>query len=330
MIRPYIKSVGYYVPEKSVSNDDLSKIMDTSDEWIFSHTGIKNRHYAAENENNSDLAVNASRSAMEKAGVTADDIDLIMACTTTPDYLSFPSTACIVQEKLGIKNAGAFDLAAACTGFIYGVETAANYIRSGSYKNILVIGTEILSRIIDMKDRNTYVLFGDGAGAAIVSGNTDEKDSSEIVSSYLRSEGSGAEYLIRRAGGTAIPMVDGVTKYADTCLEMNGRQVYNFAIRACSETVKFLLEKNNLTIDSVKYIVPHQANVRIIEGVSKRASIPLEKFYMNIDKFANTSAATIPIALAEAAEKGLIKKGDNIITVGFGGGLTYGGNYIKW
>lgn len=327
---PYIKSIGYYAPEKTISNDDLSKIMDTTDEWIYSHTGIKNRHFAADNENNSDLAVKASTAAMKKGSVSPEDIDLVIACTTTPDYLSFPATACIVQEKLGIKHAGAFDLSAACTGFIYGVETAANFIRSGLCRNIIVIGTEILSRIIDRNDRNTAVLFGDGAGAVVVSAAEEGETKSGIISSYLRSDGSGAEYLKRNSGGTAHPFSEGNTDYKDSYLFMNGRQVYNFAIKACSNAITHLLKKNNLHIDDIKYIAPHQANIRIIEGVSKRTGIPMEKFYMNIEKFANTSAASIPIALGEADERGLLQRGDNIITVGFGGGLTYGGNYIKW
>ncbi len=331
MITPYIKAIGYYVPEKTVSNDDIAKVLDTSDEWIFSHTGIKNRHVAGENENNSDIAVKAAGIAMGKAGITADDIDMILACTTTSDYLSFPATACIIQDKLGAKNTGAFDLSAACTGFIYGVETAANYVRSGLYKNILVIGTETLTRIADMSDRNTAVLFGDGAGAVIISpAGSGDMGKSGIVSSHLRSEGSGAEFLKRPAGGTANPFIPGVTDPKDLFLFMNGRQVYNFAIRACTDTIMALMEKHSLTIDSIKYIVPHQANIRIIEGVAKKASIPLEKFYLNIERFANTSAASIPIALGEADEKGLLNRGDNILTVGFGGGLTYGGNYIKW
>ena len=330
MIKPYIKSISYYVPNNLVTNDDLSKIMDTSDEWIISHTGIKKRYFAGENENNSDIAAKAAEIAMQKAGITADEIDLIILCTSSADYIGFPSTVCLVQEKLGAKNAGGFDLGAACTGFVFGVETAANFIRAGAYKNIIVIGSEVLSRIMDMSDRNTAVLFGDGAGAALISANDDSGSKSEIISSYLRLDGSGANALKREAGGTARPFIPGVTDPKELFLYMNGRQVYNFAVKAVTDTILKLMEKNNLTIDSVKYIVPHQANVRIIEAAANRASIPLEKFYINIENFANTSAATIPIALTEVVEKNLIQRGDNILTVGFGGGLTYGGNYIKW
>ena len=330
MVKPYIKSIAYYVPEKLVTNEDLSKIMDTSDEWIVSHTGIKKRYFAEDHENNSDIAAKAAKIAMKKGNVAADEIDLVIVCTSSSDYISFPSTACLVQEKLGAKNAGAFDLSAACTGFVFGVETAANFIRSGNYKNILVIGSEILSRITDMSDRNTAVLFGDGAGAALISKNEESGSQSEIISSYLRSDGSGADSLKRAIGGTAHPFVPGKTDPKDFFINMNGRQVYNFAVKAVTDTIAEIMEKNNLTIDTVKYIIPHQANVRIIEAASSRSSIPFEKFYINIDNFANTSAATIPIALTEVAEKNLIQRGDNIITVGFGGGLTFGGNYIKW
>ena len=333
MAKPYIKSISYYVPEKLVTNDDLSKIMDTSDEWIISHTGIKQRYFADKNENNSDIAAKAAGIAMKKAGVTAEEIDFIIVCTSSGDHLAFPSTACLVQEKLGAKNAGGFDLGAACTGFVFGVETAANFIRTGAYKNILVIGSEVLSRIMDMSDRNTAVLFGDGAGAALISANDDKdgkESKSEIISSCLRLDGSGANALKREAGGTAHPFIPGVTDPKDLCIYMNGRQVYNFAVKAVTDTILKLIKKNNLTIDSIKYIIPHQANVRIIEAAANRASIPLEKFYINIENFANTSAATIPIALSEVVEKGLIQRGDNILTVGFGGGLTFGGNYIIW
>ncbi|MCL2706136.1 MAG: ketoacyl-ACP synthase III [Spirochaetaceae bacterium] len=330
MIRPYIKSIGYYVPEKVVTNDDLSKILDTSDEWIISHTGIKKRYFASEHENNSDIAAKAAKIAMKKCGITADEIDFIIVCTGSADYPGFPSTAALVQKKLGAKNAGGYDLSAACTGFVFGLETAANFIRSGNYKNILVIGSEILSRIIDMSDRNTAVLFGDGAGAALVSANEESKSKSEIISSFLRLDGSGADALKRHAGGTAYPFIPGVTDPKELFLYMNGRQVYNFAVKAVTDTILQIMETNDLSIDSVKYIIPHQANIRIIEAAANRASIPIEKFYINIENFANTSAATIPIALSEVVDKNLVKRGDKIITVGFGGGLTYGGNYIKW
>ena len=330
MAKPYIKSIGHYVPEKVVTNDDLAKIMDTTDEWIFSHTGIKKRHFVNDNENNSDIAAKAAKIAMEKAGITADEIDFIIVCTSSPDYLAFPATACLVQDKLGAKNAGAYDISAACTGFVYGLETAANFIRSGNYKNILVIGSEILSRIMDKSDRNTAVLFGDGAGAAVISRNEENWSKSGIISSFLMSNGSGEEALKRHAGGTKYPFIPGKTDPKELFIYMNGRQVYNFAVKAITDTILTIMEKNNLTIDSVKYIIPHQANIRIVEAAASRASISIEKFYLNIENFANTSAATIPIALSEVVEKKLIQRGDNIITVGFGGGLTYGGNYIKW
>jgi 3-oxoacyl-[acyl-carrier-protein] synthase-3 len=253
---------------------------------------------------------------------------MILSCTTTADYLSWPANACLIQDKLGAKNAGGFDISAACTGFIYGIETAANYIRSGAYKNILVIGSEVLSKVVDLTDRNTAVLFGDGAGAAIIAANNDNPKSA-IISSILRTDGSGAKYLNRPEGGSAYPIQD-VTDPKKLLLYMDGRNVYNFAVKVMTETILQLMAKNNLSIDSIKYIIPHQANVRIIEASAKRAGIPLEKFYINIEKFANTSSASIPIALTEIYENKLLERGDNILTVGFGAGLTYGGNYIKW
>ena len=330
MIVPYIKGLGVYIPEKKVSNDELSKTIDTSDEWIYSHTGIKNRHMAADDQPTSDMALKASEKALERCGMKADELDQIILATTTPDYIGFPSTACIVQDKLKAVNAAAFDVTAACSGFVYGIDIAKNMIATGNYKNILVIGVEQLTKITNWDDRGTCVLLGDGAGAAVVTGQTEEEGSeSAILNSHMKARGSGAPYLIRKAGGTAEPLT-AETEKADTCLAMNGRRVYNFAVEVVSKTINKLLEDAGITIDDIKYIVPHQANVRILEAVSKRTSIPVEKFYMNIEEYANTSSASIPIALNEAVERGNIKRGDYIILVGFGGGLTYGGTLVKW
>ena len=330
MIVPYIKGLGIYIPEKKVSNDELSKTIDTSDEWIYSHTGIKNRHMAADDQPTSDMAVLASEKALKNCGMKADELDQIILATTTPDYIGFPSTACIVQDRLKAVNAAAFDITAACSGFVYGIDIAKNMIAAGNYKNILVIGVEQLTKITNWDDRGTCVLLGDGAGAAIVTAQTEEEGSeSAILNSYMKARGSGAQFLIRKAGGTAEPLTP-ETEKADTCLAMNGRRVYNFAVEVVSKTITKLLDDAGITIDDIKYIVPHQANVRILEAVSKRTSIPIEKFYMNIEEYANTSSASIPLALNEAVEKGYIKRGDYIILVGFGGGLTYGGTLIKW
>lgn len=328
MTVPYIKGLGVYIPEKKVSNDELAKKIDTSDEWIFSHTGIRNRHMAAEDQTTSDMAVLAAEKALKSCGMDAEDIDQIILATTTPDYIGFPSTACVVQDKLKALNAAAFDIFAACSGFVYGIDIAKNFIAAGNYKNILVIGVEQLTKIVNWEDRGTCVLLGDGAGAAVVSANTKD-DKSALLNSHMKARGSGAEFLIRRAGGTAEPITP-ETEKARTLLEMNGRKVYNFAVEVVGKTIDKVLKDAGLTIDDIKYIIPHQANTRILEAVSKRNSIPFEKFFMNIDKFANTSSASIPIALNEAVEKGLIKRGDYIILTGFGGGLTYGGILVKW
>jgi 3-oxoacyl-[acyl-carrier-protein] synthase-3 len=327
-MKAIIKSLGAYAPANRVSNDDLSKTMDTSDEWIFSHTGIRYRHISAENEAASDVAVPAARQALERAALKPEEVELILFATCTGDYNGFPSCACILQDRLGALNAGCLDIAAACTGFIYGLEIAKNFILSGTCKNVLLVAGEVMTKIINWQDRNTCVLFGDGAGAAVVTG--EEGGRRGILSSILRAEGQGAEVLKRPAGGTRRPYREGQVKEEDFYLAMDGKLVYNFAVRTINEVIRETLEKNKLSIDDVAYIVPHQANVRIIQAACKREKIPLEKFYLNIEEYANTSAASIPLALNEMFAKNLIKPDDLIITVGFGGGLTYGGNLIRF
>ncbi|MBN1799682.1 MAG: ketoacyl-ACP synthase III [Spirochaetales bacterium] len=323
-----IRSVGAYVPKKRMSNDDVAKMVDTSDEWILSHTGIKNRHIAAEDEATSDLAYKAADVALKRADLTSADIDLILVATCTPDYVGFPSTACIVQDKLKAHHAGCLDISAACTGFIYGLEIAKNFVLTGAGKNILVIGAELLSRTVDWSDRNTCVLFGDGAGAAVIT--TGNAKSNGIINSVLQAEGQGADLLKRPVGGTRTPFIEGKHKESDLMTKMAGQEVYHFAIRVIIATIKKLLNVNGLTMDDLAYIIPHQANIRIIQAACKRAKLPLDKFYLNIDEYANTSAASIPIALNEMHEKKMLKTGDLVLTVGFGGGLTYGGNLIQW
>jgi 3-oxoacyl-[acyl-carrier-protein] synthase-3 len=325
-VKAVIRSVGSYLPERIVTNDDLAKTIDTSDEWIFSHTGIKRRRIAADSEATSDLAYEAAKSALERAALPASEIDLVIVATATPDYNGFPSTACIVQERLGASRAGAMDVVAACTGFIYGIETASNYIRAGAARNVLVIGSETLSRVIDWTDRNTCVLFGDGAGAALLSAEEGDRG---VQRSLLRSDGSGAEHLWIPGGGSRTPIRDNRDPAQEANIRMNGRQVYNFAVRVIGETIDSLLGEE-IDLSEIAYIVPHQANVRIMSAAAKRLDIPAEKFYMNIEEYANTSAASIPIALDEMVNRGHLKAGDLIITVGFGGGLTYGGNLIRW
>jgi 3-oxoacyl-[acyl-carrier-protein] synthase-3 len=324
-----IRSTGTYVPARRMPNSELPKHLDTSDEWIVSHTGIRNRHLAADEEATSDLAVEAARKALHRGQLEPGELQMILVATATPDFVGFPATACIVQDKLGASNAAAMDITAGCTGFIYGLETARGFVASGFARNVLLIGAEVLTRHIDWQDRNTCVLFGDGAGAVVVSAE-EGPEPTGVLATHIRSEGSGARLLERTAGGSRFPFVSGKTAQNDAYLKMEGRQVYNFAVRVIVETIQILLNGAGLGIEQIKYIVPHQANVRILEAAAKRARIPLDKFYINIQEFANTSAATIPIALAELQGKHLLAPGDLLLNVGFGAGLTYGGNLVKW
>jgi 3-oxoacyl-[acyl-carrier-protein] synthase-3 len=312
-----------------MENQEFSAFLDTSDEWIRSHTGIGSRHIADPSVATSDLAFDAAQKVLAKTSIRAEEIDLVLVATATPDFLGFPSVACIVQDRLGAKTAAAMDVGAGCTGFIYALETARNFILGGGARTVLVIGAEILSRIANWQDRNTCVLFGDGAGAVIVQADESEGNRG-ILKSMLRADGSGSRLLERTAGGTRYPFVDGAVDLAGALLHMDGRQVYNFAVKVVSEGIMGLMEENHLGLDDIAWIVPHQANVRIIEAAAKRSKIPMEKFFMNIEEYANTSAASIPIALSEMCAKGLLKSGDLILTFGFGAGLTYGGNIVRW
>lgn len=310
-LHAFIESVGAYVPERVMTNRELSTLVDTTDEWIVGHTGINERRIAADDQKASDLAVIAAKQALERSERSADALDLVLVATSTPDFIGFPSTACIVQEKIGAVHAGAMDLTAACTGFIYGIDTARAFIESGSARHILVVGTEVYSRIVDWNDRGTCVLFGDGAGAALVSAS--DAGTSRIEPGILRSDGSGANYL-----------------YYDSFVRMNGRHVYNFAITALCDTLEELLAGGGVGADDVRYVVPHQANVRIIHAAARRLGLTDELFFTNMQRYANTSAASIPIALNELVERKLLSRGDLLVTIGFGGGLTYGGNLIYW
>ncbi len=336
-------ATGSAVPPRRVYNDDLPTHLDTSDEWIRSHTGIGSRYIAEKEIATSDLAYAAATEALtmlvESGKATspeeaAESLDLIVVATATPDYNGFPATACIVQDRLGAKNAGALDLAAGCTGFAYAVEAAAGILTMGKKrKRALVIGAEILSRISNWEDRSTCVLFGDGAGAAILEKTSAPSEGSQrrgLLASVLGAEGSGAEELILRRGGTRNPWEKGEVVEIPPHVEMNGRAVYNFAVRAVCDTIEELLEEAELSVEDLALIVPHQANARIVQAAAKRLSIPEEKFYLNIEEYANTSAASIPIALDEARRMGKVKKGDSILTVGFGAGLTYAGNIFVW
>lgn len=327
-LRAQICSVGAYLPKKRVSNQEFTKFLDTSDEWITSNTGIKYRHVADEEQAASDLGLEAAKQSIKKAGLSPSDIDLVLVATATPDYRGFPSTACIIQNKIGASHAAAFDLSAACTGFVYALETARNYIISGSARKALVIGTEVNSRILDYNDRNTCVLFGDGAGAVVVSSAAEGDSAASIIDSILGSDGSKARVLTV-PGGSRTQRHPELGKNGQF-LTMEGGPVYKFAVRVINEIVTDLLDRNGFALEDLKFIVPHQANIRIIQAAAKRLGVSVEKFFTNIQDVANTSAASIPLALHDLVEAGRLQAGDLIVTVGFGGGLTYGGNLIRW
>ena len=327
MIVPRVLSTGFYVPSKVLTNDELATRVETSDEWIFSHTGIRERRIAADDQATSDLAMEAGRNTLRRAALDPKDVDLVLVATSTPDYLGFPSTACLVQQGLGAVNAGAMDLSAACTGFVYGLETARAFIAAGSARHVLVIGAEVFSRILDWTDRNTCILFGDGAGAVLVGPSSPSLSEPWFAPSLLRSDGSGGPALVRPAGGTRKPVAENAR---DAAISMDGRKVYAFAITVVKDIILEILGKNGLTLDDVDWVVPHQANVRIVASAAHRLGLPLEKFYLNMEKYANTSGATIPLALAEMDEAGLLHRGQLVVTVGFGAGLTWGANLFRW
>lgn len=307
-----ITAVGAYAPPKVLTNTELSTIVDTSDEWIRSHTGIGERHIAEKEQTTSDLAMLAVEDLLTRFGRSKEEIDGIVVATATSDYPGFPSTACLLAERLGTSGP-ALDVSAGCTGFIYALEVARAMILSNSMRNALVIGAEKLSSVINWKDRNTCVLFGDGAGCVLL-----EQDSSKqgLLDTLLKAEGAGSGALTIDPG--------------QRCITMEGRAVYNFAVRSIGETILSLVQRNNLTIDDIDWIVPHQANKRIISACAKRYSLNEDAFYLNIEHYANTSAASIPLALAEMQKRGLLKEGQKLLFVGFGAGLTYGGSLLVW
>ncbi|MFW6362921.1 MAG: beta-ketoacyl-ACP synthase III [Spirochaeta sp.] len=332
-----ITGIGSYVPDRRMSNDELAQFLDTSDEWIFSKTGIHNRHIAADNEATSDLGASAAQIALQDAGISPLDVDLIIVATSSPDYNGLPSTACVVQDLIGADNAAAMDVAAVCSGFVYATETARAYLRSGSAHNVLVIGAEVYSRVVDWTDRSTCVLFGDGAGAVVMQSVPAAANKSavnslphgRVIDSVLKSRGRDSAALIRPAGGTRRPIPPGEDLGGDQFLQMDGRRVYNFAVGAIGYIITELLNRSGVSLDDLAWVVPHQANARILEAAARRIGYPAERMYSNIAEYANTSAASIPIAMNEMVQKGLLLPGQKIITVGFGAGLTYGGNLIE-
>ena len=342
-----IIGTGKAVPKRRVTNDELAiqKQLDTSDEWIRSHTGIGARHISEDDCTTSDLALEAAKktlamaaglnenSSVEDLAEIALSLDMIILPTATPDYYGAPSTACVVQEKLGAKNAAAMDITAGCTGFIYALETAVGLLSTGHRKRILVVGSEQLTKFANWADRGSCVLFGDGAGAVLL-----EKTSAPntgngrrgVIASILKADGSGADHIVFKRGGARYPFKAGETLENPILIDINGQAVYNFAVKAMTDTVREILDQEGLSVDDVSFIVPHQANARIIQAATKRLKIPEEKCFLNIEEYANTSAASIPIALDELNRSGKLKKGDLVLTVGFGAGLTYGANLIVW
>lgn len=313
---------GSCTPKKVLTNFDLEKIVDTSDEWIRSRTGMFERHIASEEEAASDLAYPAAKMAIESSPLKYREIDMIIVATISGDS-PFPSTACIVQKKLGLKDIPAFDVSAGCTGFIFAVDMAKQYIENGIYKNILVIGVEILTKITNWKDRNTCVLFGDGAGAAIIS-RAEPTDISRIIDSKLWSDGSQGEFLYQAAGGSRMPASHKTVDENLHTVYMEGNKIYKLAVRSMSGAVEDIIKTNKLTSNDVDWVIPHQANLRIIEGVADKLKVPMSKVIVNIEKYANISSATVPVATDEAIRAKKIRRGDIMVMVAFGAGLTWG------
>ncbi|MBN1349128.1 ketoacyl-ACP synthase III [candidate division KSB1 bacterium] len=320
-----IVGTGRAVPENTLTNEDLEKMVDTSDEWIRERTGMKVRHIAEPGVDTSDLATRAAENAMAAAGVTATEIDVIILATITAD-VQFPSTACYVQQKIGAVNAAAFDIAAACSGFIYGLQLANSMFLSGKYKNILVIGAEVLSRITDYTDRNTCVLFGDGAGAVLLQ-PTDGQ--SGIIDTYIKSDGRLSHLLIMPGGGTRNPATYETIDQRMNYIKMEGREVFKSAVTAMGDAATHILKENGLTGKDIQLLITHQANNRIIEATARRVKISKDKVYSNVEHYGNTSAASIPIALDEAIRDGRLKRGDKCMLVAFGGGFTWGSAIVQ-
>lgn len=325
-INAVITGVGGYVPDYILNNEELSRMVDTTDEWITTRVGIKERRILTEEGlGTSYLARKAAKQLIQKTGVDPDTIDALIVTTTTPDY-KFPSTASIVLGKLGLKNAFAFDFSAACCGFLYTLDVAASMIQSGRYKKIIVIGADKMSSLVDYTDRATCVLFGDGAGAVLVEAT--EEENVGVQNSYLRTDGQGLPFLHMKAGGSVCPPSHFTVDHRLHYLYQEGRTVFRYAVTDMSNDVMKIMEMNNLKADDVNWVIPHEANLRIIEAVTKRAGIPLDKVVVNIDHYGNTSAATIPLALWDAESQ--LKRGDNVIFTAFGAGFVHGASFYKW
>jgi len=322
----HITGWGMSVPEKVLTNDDLSKMVETNDAWIQERTGIRERRIAGEGETTSSMAVSAAFKALKIANLRPTDLDLIICATSTPDFV-FPATACLIQDQLGASKAGAFDLLAACSGFIYAINMASQAIRSGSIKSALVVGSETLSRFVNWKDRSTCILFGDGAGAFVLQAS--EKPGG-VYSAVMHSDGSGGDLLSLGGGGIPFSAADSVVQEGKRFIQMDGNEVFRFATRVMASATEEVLDAAGLAVDQVQWIVPHQANIRIIKAAARGLKLPIDRFIVNLDRYGNTSTASIPIATVEAIESGQIKAGDKLVFVGFGGGLTWGALTAEW
>ncbi|MCP4417380.1 MAG: ketoacyl-ACP synthase III [Chloroflexi bacterium] len=330
MKHAHIVGWGSFWPDKILTNNDLARMVDTTDEWIYTRTGIRERRIANEKETTATLAFEAAARALAVADLHPSQVELIIVATSTPEYI-FPSTACRVQDYLGAVRAGAFDLSAACSGFVYGLSMASQAIRTGSVRNAVVIGAETMSRVLNWEDRGTCILFGDGAGAVVLKGSSVPGG---VLASTLRSDGSGGNLLsLPAVYHNPMPMLGPEylhNGHKKNTVAMNGRQVFRFATRVLAASIEETVEKAGLTIDDIDLIVPHQANTRIIETAAKRLKIPIERFFMNVHAVGNTSAASIPIALCDAVQDGRLRPDDNVVFVGFGGGLTWASSVVKW
>lgn len=324
--RAAIAGLGAAVPESVMSNADLEKIIDTSDEWITQRTGIKERRIVGPDESTATLAADAARAALADAGRTPEDLDLLIVATVTPEIL-FPATACFVQEALGVSGLPCFDLSAACSGFVYGLTVGSQFIESGMYKNVLVIGADTLSRVTDYTDRGSCILFGDGAGAAVL--GADDSGDRGVMYNVLHAEGSGWDYIHVPAGGSRHPASEGTVREKMHTIRMRGRDVYKFAVDKMQWLLGDCMAACDLTPDDVDLVVPHQVNIRIIQSATSKYNFPIEKVYMNLDRMGNTSAASVPLALEEAVRSGRIGPGSTVLLVAFGAGLTWAGSVVK-
>jgi len=321
-----ITGIGRAIPSQVVTNAQLAQWVDTTDEWIVTRTGIRERRVVEDNQASSDLAYDAAREALDDAGIGPEQVDLIIVGTATPDML-FPATACIVQDRLGARQAGAFDLSAACSSWVYGAAVAHGYIASGMANTVLVVGAETLSKIIDWRDRGTCVLFGDSAGAVVMSAT---EPGQGFLSFYLGADGAGGDWIVLPGGGSRIPASQESVERREHYLRMRGREVFKFAVRCMPKAIKEATARAGLAIEDVDCFIPHQANVRIIDAAAERLGQPRDKFFVNVERYGNTSSASVPVALYEALEAGRLKPGDVAVLVAFGGGLTWGSCAIRW